>query len=62
MLTPSSSYTEHLRSMADFENYVSDDPEETPLPPEQVSGGTLLWMCYSRDALSSVLIGRVVAM
>lgn len=48
--------------MADFQTYVSDDPEETPLPPEQVSGGTLLWMCYSRDALSSVLIGRVVSM
>jgi hypothetical protein len=56
------SVVEHLRSMSDASTYVPHDPEETPLPPEQVSGGTLLWMCYSRDALSSALVGRVVSM
>lgn len=62
LLRSLAAFAEHLRSMSDFSTYVSDDPEETPLPPEQVSGGTLLWMCYSRDALSSVLVGRVVSM
>lgn len=49
---------QHLRAMADFSTYRSDDPSEDPQPPERISGGTLLWMCYTRDALSAALAGR----
>lgn len=50
--------TEHLRAMNEPNTYRSDDPNEERLPPERVSGGTLLWMCYTRDALSAALAGR----
>lgn len=51
------SVAEHLVTMVD-PAYVSDDPSEIRVPPERVSGGTLLWMAYTRDALSAVFYGR----
>ncbi|KAM0788978.1 hypothetical protein ACM66B_003050 [Microbotryomycetes sp. NB124-2] len=49
---------EHLRAMNDTATYVSDVPNEEHQVPERISGGTLLWTCYTRDALSAVTGGK----
>ncbi|GAA6023933.1 hypothetical protein JCM11491_000292, partial [Sporobolomyces phaffii] len=46
---------EHLRNLNDGQ---CDDITEPLVPPEQLSGGTLLWMVYTRDALVALLAGR----
>lgn len=50
---------EHLRHL---QLGKCDDPTEEVLPPERVSNGTLLWMCYTRDALASLLGGRSLSL
>ncbi|GAA5923652.1 hypothetical protein JCM3775_000461 [Rhodotorula graminis] len=47
--------SEHLRNL---QLDQCDDPTERPLRPEQASNGTLLWMLYTRDSLSSMFGGR----
>ncbi|KAK4057930.1 hypothetical protein OIO90_001149 [Microbotryomycetes sp. JL221] len=49
---------EHLRAINDAATYVSDVPNEVVQPPERISGGTLLWTSYTRDALSAVTAGK----
>ncbi|GAA5970594.1 hypothetical protein JCM11641_007363 [Rhodosporidiobolus odoratus] len=46
---------EHLRQL---QLRQCDDPGEQPVPPERLSNGTLLWMVYTRDAISSMMGGR----
>jgi len=46
---------EHLRNLNQGQ---CDDITETLIPPEGISGGTLLWMVYTRDALVASLAGR----
>lgn len=46
---------EHLRNLNEGQ---CDDITEPLTPPEQLSGGTLLWMVYTRDALVALLAGR----
>lgn len=46
---------EHLRNLSLGQ---CDDITESLVPPEQLSGGTLLWMVYTRDALVASLAGR----
>ncbi|GAA5892229.1 uncharacterized protein JCM6883_007292, partial [Sporobolomyces salmoneus] len=46
---------EHLRNLNDGQ---CDDITEPLLTPEQTSGGTLLWMVYTRDALVALMGGR----
>lgn len=50
---------EHLRSRNDG---LSDDPTEEFGPEMRMSGGTLFWVVYTRDALSSAFGGRAVAL
>ncbi|GAA5948812.1 hypothetical protein JCM10213_008691 [Rhodosporidiobolus nylandii] len=50
-----SAAAEHLRNL---QNGYCDDPSEVCVPPERLSNGTLLWMGYTRDALSSMFSGR----
>ncbi|KAK4055520.1 hypothetical protein OIV83_000066 [Microbotryomycetes sp. JL201] len=51
---------EQLRAMNDVSTYVSDVPNEEHQVPERISGGTLLWTCYTRDALSAVTGGKAL--
>ncbi|KAM0745958.1 hypothetical protein T439DRAFT_330158 [Meredithblackwellia eburnea MCA 4105] len=50
---------EHLRSRSDG---ITDDPTEVISPEDKVSGGTLFWVVYARDALSSAFGGRATAL
>ncbi|GAA6042007.1 hypothetical protein JCM8097_009142 [Rhodosporidiobolus ruineniae] len=50
-----SAAVEHLRNL---QLGVCDEPGEACMPPERASNGTLLWMVYTRDALTSLLAGR----
>lgn len=50
---------EHLRSRNDG---VSDDPTEVLSSQDRMSGGTLFWVVYTRDALSSAFGGRATAL
>ena len=50
---------EHLRSRNDGH---SDDPTEEFGPEMRMSGGTLFWVVYTRDALSSAFGGRATAL
>ncbi|SCV70840.1 BQ2448_3602 [Microbotryum intermedium] len=52
---------EHLRSMNE-PSYVSADPDEVVVPTEQISGGTLLWMMYTRDALAALMQSRTLCL
>jgi hypothetical protein len=46
---------EHLRSINDG---ITDDPTEGPEIQDRISGGTLFWMTYTRDAISSAFGSR----
>jgi hypothetical protein len=46
---------EHLRNL---NNGHCDDMTEPLVTPERLSGGTLLWMVYTRDALVALIAGR----
>lgn len=46
---------EHLRNLSLGQ---CDDITESLVPPEQLAGGTLLWMVYTRDALVASIAGR----
>ncbi|KAK4701905.1 hypothetical protein P7C70_g4322, partial [Phenoliferia sp. Uapishka_3] len=50
---------EHLRSRNEG---LSDDPTEDYSAETRISGGTIFWVLYTRDALSSAFGGRVPAL
>lgn len=50
---------EHLRAVNDG---LSDDPTEEISVQDRASGGTLFWMAYTRDALSSAFGGRATCL
>ncbi|KDE09035.1 hypothetical protein MVLG_00754 [Microbotryum lychnidis-dioicae p1A1 Lamole] len=52
---------EHLRSINE-PSYVSADPDEVVVPSELISGGTLLWTMYTRDALTALMRSQTLCL